>query len=246
MIGALRSLFGAGQPLPTQVALPAGTFPLRIARNPRARRLSLRVCAASRSVKLTLPQHVDDAHALAFLERHRGWLAREAGARLPPPVPFAPGIRLPVAGADLLLARTEGRIARQESGCLLVPGEGGLYAARVRRWLQAQALQLLQAETLALAQRIDRPVRQVRVGDFRSRWGSCAPDGRIAYSWRLLLAPPAVRHAVVAHEVAHLLEPNHGRRFWAAATMLLGRPHDEARHWLKANAPMLMRYGAAS
>lgn len=246
MIGALIGLFGAGQPLPTQVALPVGTLPLLVSRNPRARRLSLRVCAASRSVKLTLPQHVSEAHALAFLERHRGWLAHQADARLPAPVPFAPGIRLPVAGAELLLAEGAGRIARHEGGRLLVPGEGALYAARVKRWLQTKARLLLEMETTAMAARIGRPVKAVRVGDFRSRWGSCAADGRIAYSWRLLLAPPHVRQAVVAHEVAHLLEPNHGRRFWATATLLLGRPHDEARHWLKANAPLLMRYGAAS
>ena len=124
-----------------------------------------------------------------------------------------------------------------------MPGEGTLFAGRVQRWLAAEAKRVLETETRALAVRTGKPVREVRVGDFRSRWGSCAPDGRIAYSWRLLLAPAHVRHSVVAHEVAHLLEQNHGPGFWRLATELLGHSHRDARGWLKANGPALHSYG---
>ena len=230
--------------LPDSIQLAAGELPLKTVASPRARRLSLRLCVATRSIRLTVPAGVSKRDALAFLERHRDWLAREAAKRLLPPVAFAPGIRLPVAGAELLLVPGSGRLVRRDGDRLLVPGDGALFAGRTKRWLLAEAQRLLTVETAAMAARIGRPVRAVRVGDFRSRWGSCAPDGRIAYSWRLLLAPNHVREAVVAHEVAHLLEPNHGPRFWKTATLLLGRPHDEARQWLKANAPLLMRYGA--
>ncbi len=243
MNGGLRSLFGA-RPLPTDIRLASLTLPLDIRSSPRARRLSLRVCAATRSVKLTVPARTSEAHALAFLERNRDWLLRESARRLPPPIEFAPGTSLPVAGTDLLLAEGGGRLARREGDRLLVPGEAALYAGRVKRWLQQEALRLLEAETRGAARRLPKTVRQVRVGDFRSRWGSCSADGRIAYSWRLLLAPPFVRRAVVAHETAHLLEMNHGPDFWALATELLGHSHAEARCWLKANAPLLMRYGA--
>ncbi|MFC7608443.1 M48 family metallopeptidase [Teichococcus aestuarii] len=55
----------------------------------------------------------------------------------------------------------------------------------------------------------------VRLKDTRSRWGSCAPDGTLAFSWRLVMAPGWVLDSVVAHEVAHLSERNHSPRFWA-------------------------------
>lgn len=206
--------------------------------------MSLRICAATRSAKLTVPPRVGAARIKAFLEQQHGWLAHQAAVRLLPPVPFAPGARLPVAGGELLLAPGDGRSVRRDGDLLRVPGEGDLYAGRVKRWLRAEALCMLEPETRALAARLGHDVRCVQVGDFRSRWGSCSSDGRIAYSWRLLLAPPQVRAAVVAHEVAHLREPNHGDRFWQTATLLLGRPHDEARAWLRANGPQLMRYGA--
>jgi predicted metal-dependent hydrolase len=78
----------------------------------------------------------------------------------------------------------------------------------------------------------------VAVMDARARWGSCTPEhrgaaARIRYSWRLILAPPWVADYVVAHECAHLIEANHGPRFWALVERLFGDPAP-ARKWLKA------------
>ena len=56
--------------------------------------------------------------------------------------------------------------------------------------------------------------------DTRSRWGSCSPDGRLMYSWRLIMAPPAVLDYVAAHEVAHLVEMNHSPAFWAVVSRI--------------------------
>jgi predicted metal-dependent hydrolase len=220
-----------------------------VRRNARARRLSLRVCSATRTLRLTLPPRVSGAQAAAFLEAHRGWIAAQAERRLAPVLPFAPGVVLPLGDGRLWLAAGDGRVARREGDRLLVPGDGMLFARRVRRWLMAEALAVLEPPTRALAQGIARPVASVVVGDYRSRWGSClAPrhgaGGRIAYSWRLVMAPGFVQRALVAHEVAHLAEPNHGPAFWGLATGLLGGSHDAARAWLRAHGPGLHAIGA--
>ena len=61
---------------------------------------------------------------------------------------------------------------------------------RLARWLKAEALALLDAESRALAAAHDISVTSVAVGDPRGRWGSCAADGRLRYSWRLIMMPP--------------------------------------------------------
>ncbi|WP_375476745.1 M48 family metallopeptidase [uncultured Jatrophihabitans sp.] len=49
----------------------------------------------------------------------------------------------------------------------------------------------------------------------RTRWASCTPaTGAIRLSRRLQEMPPWVRDYVLVHELAHLLEPGHGPRFW--------------------------------
>lgn len=245
MIASLRSLLSPAkrEALPDHVRLGETRLPLVARVNPRARRMSLRLCTASRSLRLTLPPRANLSQARAFLAAHQGWIEAQASRRLPPPNPFVPGALVPVAGTQLRLLPGTGRIVRRDGDALLVPGEGHLFTARVQRWLKAESLRLLEAETRAIAALIGHEVKDVRVADPRSRWGSCAADGRIAYSWRLILAPDFVRRSVVAHEVAHLVEMNHSTRFWKLATQLLGEPHDKARGWLRANGPLLLSYG---
>jgi predicted metal-dependent hydrolase len=214
--------------------------------NPRARRISIRVCSASRTVRLTLPPRASGTRAIAFLDEQRGWIRRQAHLRLPQPIPFAPGVVLPLGDGSLALAPGSGRVARRDGDMLHVPGTGDLFAGRVRRWLKAEAQHLFEADTRRLAAALDKPVQSVSVGDPRSRWGSCGqgPAGaRISYSWRLILAPGFVQRAVIAHEVAHLAEPNHSSRFWDLATRLLGESHTPARTWLRDNGPMLHGFG---
>ncbi|MET0365229.1 MAG: M48 family metallopeptidase, partial [Sphingobium sp.] len=74
-----------------------------------------------------------------------------------------------------------------------------------------------------------------------SRWGSCAADGAIRYSWRLILAPPEVRISTVAHEVAHLKHLDHSPAFHAFHRSICPSDTVAARAWLKANGAGLHR-----
>ncbi len=62
---------------------------------------------------------------------------------------------------------------------------------------------------------LGRHPTDVRIGNQKTIWGSCAADGIIRINRRLIEAPPAAMEYVVAHEVAHLAERNHSPRFWA-------------------------------
>jgi hypothetical protein len=81
---------------------------------------------------------------------------------------------------------------------------------------------------------------RVRVKDQRSLWGSCTPNGDLNFNWRLSLAPPEVLDYVVIHELAHRLEMNHSRRFWAHVARLCPE-HRVHRRWLRKNGEALYR-----
>ncbi|HPX82802.1 MAG TPA: M48 family metallopeptidase, partial [Syntrophales bacterium] len=74
--------------------------------------------------------------------------------------------------------------------------------------------------------------RSVRISEARSRWGSCSAANRLAFSWRLMIAPPAVIDYVVVHELAHLREKNHSPRFWALVGEICP-DYRQRRRWLK-------------
>ena len=59
---------------------------------------------------------------------------------------------------------------------------------------------------------------------------------------RLVLAPASVLDYVVAHEVAHLAEMNHGPRFWRVVQSLTP-DHATPRAWLNSQRNNLLAYG---
>ncbi len=73
---------------------------------------------------------------------------------------------------------------------------------------------------------------KVRVKDQRTLWGSCTRGGDLNFNWRLTLAPPGVLDYVVVHELAHRLEMNHSRRFWAHVEKHCP-DHRVHRRWLR-------------
>ena len=84
-------------------------------------------------------------------------------------------------------------------------------------------------------------VREVRIRDQRTRWGSCSPRGALAFNWRLALAPFEVLDYVVVHELCHLREPNHSQRFWRLVASR--RPQwRRQRDWLDAHGPELLAF----
>jgi predicted metal-dependent hydrolase len=79
----------------------------------------------------------------------------------------------------------------------------------------------------------------VTVRNQRSRWGSCSRRGTISLNWRLVQTPLFVRDYLVLHELAHLKEMNHSRRFWSEVARLCP-DFPEAERWLKQHSRLLM------
>lgn len=216
--------------------LPGVEITLR--RSSRARRLSLRVSRQDGRVVLTVPQRARAREALAFLAAQEGWL-RATLAGLPPPAPpLGPGSRLPVEGRRLCLTPAAGRLPRIEGDALLLPGDPARIAIRAAAFLKALARTRLTAACDRHAAALGRPYGRLDLRDPKARWGSCAQDGRLMFSWRLILAPPEVLDYVAAHEVAHLAEMNHSPAFWAVVARLCPG-WERPRAWLKANGAAL-------
>ncbi|MFT3689886.1 M48 family metallopeptidase [Paenirhodobacter sp.] len=219
-------------PLPD---LPGVALTLR--RSARARRFSLRVSRVDGQVTLTLPLRAREAEALAFAHSQTDWL-RRALDRVPQVSRPVFGATLPFEGRDLVLTPAAVRAPRVTGAQLLLPPEPERIGARLEAFLKHCARIRLQAATERHAGTLGRPFRKITLRDTRSRWGSCAQDGSLSYSWRLIMAPPSVLDYVAAHEVAHLAEMNHSPAFWTVVARL--RPdYAPDRAWLKQHGGAL-------
>ncbi|MEJ6398986.1 M48 family metallopeptidase [Yoonia sp. 208BN28-4] len=215
---------------------PPITVTLR--RNKRAKRLSLRVSRLDGRVALTLPQRTPEREAVAFLRDREGWLRGHLSQVQPVNVVgiggsvLLRGESVPIVGGDV-------KRARLSDGYLVVPHDGAA-GPRVQAFLKLAARDALAEASDRYAAALGRSYSRLSIRDTRSRWGSCSSKGVLMYSWRLIMAPPAVLDYVTAHEVAHLAEMNHSPAFWAVVERLFP-DHQPHRKWLKDNGDLLHR-----
>lgn len=218
-------------------------LPLRIVENERARRLTLRIDAGGRGLRITIPPGLARGEVERFLIRHQGWLEQRL-AKVPDRPQVRPDIRIPLRGVPHLIVHEPGKRGtvtpgRDENGpLLLVHGERIHLPRRVADFLKREARRDIEALVERHCRTIGRRAKAIRFRDTSSRWGSCTADGVLSFSWRIMMAPPPVINYLVAHEVAHLREMNHGPKFWKLCEELC--PDTErCKAWLKRNGSAL-------
>ncbi len=209
--------------------------------NPRAKRLILRIDAKKQCAVAIAPSvHQLDA-ALEFAKTRISWIEQQLH-KAHAPIALTDGAEFPLRGLTCCLTcNGEGHLPVLEQGSplmLRLPGDIDTLPARALRYLKHLATEDLSRAVRQHAVRLGVSPKRITVRDTRSRWGSCSHAGHLSFSWRLILAPEHILSYVAAHEVAHLLEMNHGSAFWAHVerTYPDWRP---ARDWLRHHGQTL-------
>lgn len=105
-------------------------------------------------------------------------------------------------------------------------------------WYKNQARRLLAERTEIYARQFGLKYRSIRITSARTRWGSCSRVNALSFTWRLVMAPLEIIDYIVIHELAHILQKNHGRAFWEQVERMLP-DYRSRRAWLKANGRLL-------
>ena len=192
---------------------------------------------------MTLPWYVAEAEGVQFLETQKPWLRRRL-EKLTPRTALIDGAVIPFLGDDHMIMHDAGarRGVWRADGRIHVSGLADHVARRVKDWLKKQAKSEFATRSADKAAQLGVKAGRVSVRDTTSRWGSCAHDGSLNYSWRLIMAPEFVVDYIVSHEVAHIIERNHGPNFHALVAELTDKA-DQADAWLNAYGPGLHRIG---
>lgn len=199
-------------------------------------------------VEVVAPREVRQREIDAFVTATRPWVrekARQMQASGISPLPrrFVSGSRILFRGRKLELRVKRARIAEPDlryrsAFHVRVPRHLGPIsrerAARsiVIQWLQERAREDALALARPYVERLGVRPKVIRVKDAKTIWGSCAEDGSISLNWRLVTAPRPVFEYIVVHELCHLVEHNHGERFWRLVGKLMP-DYEEHREWLQ-------------
>lgn len=218
---------------------------VRLEVNPKAKRLILRLDERKREAVAIAPSRRKLPEAAAFASERVDWIEQHL-RELPDQLSLVEGAVFDLRGVPCEISlEGPGRRAVLENGppqTLRVPGDSQTTPRRVERFLRAEAKADLTQAVELYCDQLGVAAHKVTIKDTRSRWGSCTSDGRLAFSWRLIMAPPFVLEYVAAHECAHLLEMNHSPAFWAHVGHC--RPDwKRERRWLRQHGRDLQAVG---
>jgi predicted metal-dependent hydrolase len=238
------------------VHLPGGPLDYTLRRSPRSRGLRV-VIQPDRGIVVTVPLAGrrgwadPDRHVRPFLVEREPWLRRHldrhardravlaarGGLRDGAELRFRGDLhRLRLLPADSGVRRSSveriGGVTQDEIVIRLVETDRRSKASILEGWFKPRARAEIERAIVRHSTALDVSPGPVSVRDQRTRWGSASRQGRLAFSWRLILAPPEALETVVVHELAHLRVFGHGPRFWELVASR--RPdHKVWRRWLR-------------
>jgi predicted metal-dependent hydrolase len=185
-----------------------------------ARRRAISILVDEQGLRVGAPWDATHGAIERLLRTHSAWVLRkleEWQVRRTPAPRWADGERVMLLGSPFLLKLVPEREHVCVDGTHLCVGTSGgrmSVPKQVHEWLHQQALACFSERVAHYARLLGLDTPQVLLSSARTRWGSCHASGRIHLNWRLVQMPPRLVDYVVAHEVAHLIEMNHSRRFW--------------------------------
>ncbi len=200
-----------------------------------------------RKIVVHAPHHASDDAIARIVEAKRHWIYDKTRHRQEYSVRAHPPRKELVNGESALYLGRSYRIevsdndticTRLDQGFLIPNLPASQKRDAMREWYIARAKERILPRVVKQARELGVSFGRARIVDSRYRWGSCTVHDNINLNWRLIKAPIFVIDYVIAHELAHLLEPNHTPRFWNIVNIQVPTV-DKARDWLKEHGQIL-------
>jgi len=109
---------------------------------------------------------------------------------------------------------------------------------QLKYWYREEARKEIQARCMCFSLKTGHVPATVRITDARQRWGSYTHKGGLSFSWHLIQALPEIVDYVVVHELVHIDQPDHSKKFWAKVRKIMP-DYEQRRTWLKDHVGLL-------
>ena len=149
------------------------------------------------------------------------------------------GDSVPYLGRDLELVKRGNHSGvgnvMLEGNTLAVSPElfkNGILELALEQWYRTEAAKLINERVDKLSSQMGACYKRIVIRGQKTRWGSCSHKKNLSFNWKLVMAPETVIDYVIIHELSHLKEMNHSRRFWELVAQYCPG-WQEHKKWLK-------------
>ena len=221
-------------------------FPIEIIRTERSKSASIEI--EGDTVKVTVPKNLSDQRIEELVKNRTVWIRQKLKIQTetirPKDKEYVNGETFSYLGRNYRLKCLSGGSGETKltngylTVCLAKDASGaaveGCMRQSLQQWYQARALEKLKEKTKRYSAILGVSPQSVGVKEYKARWGSCSSSGDVTYNWRIIMAPHHIVDYIVVHELCHLLEHNHGPKYWKHVKNVIP-DYKECREWLKVN-----------
>ena len=205
-------------------------------------------------LQIRVPNRVRDRKIVEILETKERWIKNKViqlqNQRITNKREFISGESFSLFGRNLYLKVLEGgKVGTQLIDDYLITTVrtseiGDLRKSRIKtyleKWYIHEAYQKLEEKVMRYSKIIRVFPREIKVRNYKTRWGSCDSKGRLTFNFHLIKAPHEIVDYVVIHELCHMIQPNHSKFFWNEVARF-DPSFKNHKKWLKLNGADLMR-----
>lgn len=238
--------------MPENIDINGRTLPLIVHFREKTRHLRLRLNHKNQVV-VSVPKYCSDRDVLSFVDKQHVWLEQQV-ACIPEsagisdwlaehPYLSASGERFPLTIQTMACSKANYQFENGQTQLVFrIPETSVNFESVLLKLVKAFSKDALACRANHHARRLNLRFERLTVRDQASRWGSCSSKKCISLNWRLVLIEPELQDYVILHELAHLTEMNHSRRFWRLLDSYdpLRPDHESA---LREVAGLIMRVG---
>jgi hypothetical protein len=225
-----------------KITINGQTIPYIIKRSTRAKHVRLEVRQET-GLTVVIPKSYKIGQIPDLLEAKGSWiLAKLAKYGKVQPLCADKGVKsgdaIPYLGRDLEVVKRQNRrnadSVKLEQNRLVVSLRSATSRLNLvlEQWYRMQAAKLIKERADKLSARLGLTYNRIIIRGQKTRWGSCSHKGNLSFNWKLIMAPEPVIDYVIIHELAHLKEMNHTKRFWELVAEHCPRWY-EHKKWLK-------------
>ena len=205
-------------------------------------------------LQIRVPNRVRDRKIVEILETKERWIRNKViqlqNQRITNKREFISGESFSLFGRNLYLKVLEGgKVGTKLIDDYLITTVrtseiGDLRKSRIKtyleKWYIHEAYQKLEEKVMRYSKIIRVSPREIKVRNYKTRWGSCDNKGRLTFNFHLIKAPHEIVDYVVIHELCHMIQPNHSKFFWNEVARF-DPSFKNHKKWLKLNGADLMR-----
>ena len=190
---------------------------------------------------VSIPRHISFKDGFTFAQENSHWLIEQYNEMMPLII-IENGAIIYFEGKKRKLIYLNNKKSNVELGnkSIIITNNKNAHQKIFYKWIKERILKKSKNIVFNFSKVLNVKIKNIKLSNSFSYWGICYSNNNISINWRLAFSPPEVLEYIIAHEMSHLVEFNHSKKFWTLVDKLVPKRKSNET-WLKKNGNYLYR-----